>query len=93
MPVDIGPLREAFSTYFSSSTRLFRLQGEGPLGELLVQAWSLKEELSATWTLELTALSLHHDRWTKGSFRFSTAMCTTRSPASRPTRRCLLTRA
>jgi type VI secretion system secreted protein VgrG len=42
---------------FDSTTRLYRMQGEGALAELIVQAWSLKEELSTPWTLELSTLS------------------------------------
>ena len=42
---------------FDSSTRLYRLQGQDQLSELLVQAWSLKEKLDAPWTLELSTLS------------------------------------
>ena len=42
---------------FNSTTRLYRLQAQGELAELLVQAWSLKEELSTPWTLDLVTLS------------------------------------
>jgi type VI secretion system secreted protein VgrG len=42
---------------FDSATRLYRLQAQGELAGLLVQAWSLKEELSTPWTLDLVTLS------------------------------------
>jgi type VI secretion system secreted protein VgrG len=48
----------AFSALnFDSTTRLYRLQAKGELSNLLVQAWSLKEELSTPWTLDLVTLS------------------------------------
>ncbi len=43
---------------FDSSTRLFRVQGSGGIGKLLVEAWSLREALDQPWTLELCVLSL-----------------------------------
>ncbi len=50
-------LRTAFDApRFDDATRLYRLQGEGGLSELLVHAWSLKEALDAPWTMELVAL-------------------------------------
>jgi type VI secretion system secreted protein VgrG len=42
---------------FDSATRLYRLEAKGELSNLLVQAWSLKEELSTPWTLDLVTLS------------------------------------
>jgi type VI secretion system secreted protein VgrG len=42
---------------FDSATRLYRLEAQGELANLLVQAWSLKEELSTPWTLDLVTLS------------------------------------
>ena len=42
---------------FDSATRLYRLEGDAAIGELLVEAWSLKEALSEPWTLEISALS------------------------------------
>ncbi|WP_332672323.1 type VI secretion system Vgr family protein, partial [Aromatoleum sp.] len=41
---------------FDDATRLYRLRGERELSELLVQAWSLKEQLDTPWTMELVAL-------------------------------------
>ena len=46
------------SLAFDSDTRLFRLEGDGALGELLVEAWSLRETLDEPWTLELSTLGL-----------------------------------
>ncbi|MEO7055643.1 MAG: type VI secretion system Vgr family protein, partial [Caldimonas sp.] len=43
---------------FDSDTRLYRLGGDGALGELLVEAWSLREALDEPWTLELSTLGL-----------------------------------
>ena len=33
--------------HFDSSTRLYRMQAEGEMSELMVEAWSLQEELSS----------------------------------------------
>ena len=66
MPTDLFPSAgisqsalDAFKTAlnFDSTTRLYRLQAQGELSGLLVQAWSLKEELSTPWTLDLVTLS------------------------------------
>jgi type VI secretion system secreted protein VgrG len=54
MALDFAALLQALR--FDSATRLYRLQGDGPLADLTVEAWSLKEELSAPWTLELSTL-------------------------------------
>ncbi|MBA3597386.1 MAG: type VI secretion system tip protein VgrG [Methylibium sp.] len=51
------PFAPAFNAlHFDDAARLYRLQGEGALSKLLVQAWSLKEQLDAPWTMELVAL-------------------------------------
>ena len=42
---------------FTSTTRLYRLSAKGKLRSLLVQAWSLKEEISTPWTLDLVTVS------------------------------------
>jgi type VI secretion system VgrG family protein len=55
MALDLLDLLQAL--HFDSSTRLYRLQGEGELAELTVEAWSLKESLSTPWTLELKTLA------------------------------------
>ena len=48
---------------FTSERRLFELQGEGAIGELLIEAWSLRESFSQPWELTLSAgqssVSLH----------------------------------
>ena len=46
------------SLAFDSATRLYRLEGAGAIGGLLVEAWSLRESLDQPWTLELAALGL-----------------------------------
>ncbi len=51
-------LQTAFDALrFDSGTRLYRLQGDAAVSELLVEAWSLEEALSQPWTLELSTLS------------------------------------
>ena len=60
--MDLDPTRLAafagLGLPFDSLTRLYRVQGDGALGSLLVESWSLREALDAPWTLELSALSL-----------------------------------
>ncbi len=46
---------------FDSASRLYCLEGEGELAELLAEAWSSRESLSAPWELKLSALSLRAD--------------------------------
>ena len=58
MPSDTRLASTLDSLAFDSATRLHRLEGDGALGELLVEAWSLRESLDAPWTLELSALGL-----------------------------------
>ena len=55
MPIDLQSLLAALQ--FDSATRLYRLEAEGELAGLVVEAWSLTEEISAPWTLELSTLS------------------------------------
>ncbi len=47
-----------FFTPLDDARRLYRLQGEGELQALKVQAWSQREDLSAPYDLEILALSL-----------------------------------
>ena len=42
---------------FDSSTRLYRLEGDGALAELMVEAWACDDALSTPWQLEISALS------------------------------------
>ena len=58
MALDPGSLASLTGLLFDSSTRLFRLEGSGQLEQLMVEAWSLREELDRPWTLELSALGL-----------------------------------
>lgn len=61
-PADsITQLYGAFQRGLTSEQRLFELQGEGELGELLPEAFSLREGLSQVWELHLSALSLRAD--------------------------------
>lgn len=48
-------------TGFTSDRRLYRLAGDGPLAELLLEAWSLREELNQPWLMELAALAVRPD--------------------------------
>ena len=50
-------LLDAFSTFFSSESRLYRLQAEGEAAGLLVESWSLREGLSQPWELQISTLS------------------------------------
>ena len=51
----------ALMSGFTSERRLYEVQGGGDLSELLVEAWSQREELSRPWGLELSAVSLRAD--------------------------------
>jgi type VI secretion system secreted protein VgrG len=42
-------------------TRLYRMSGDGELAHLAVEAWSLKEALSTSWELQVSALSPRAD--------------------------------
>ena len=44
---------DLLSSGFTSTGRLYHLGGEGPLGELLVEAWCQREALNTPWRLEL----------------------------------------
>jgi type VI secretion system secreted protein VgrG len=46
---------------FEDATRLYRLNGDGELSQLAVEAWSLKEALSTPWELQVSALSPRAD--------------------------------
>lgn len=50
-------LADALTALFSSTGRLYRLQGAGPLAELHLQSWALKEALGEPFTLQVSALS------------------------------------
>ena len=50
-------LLDAFSTFFSSESRLYRLQADGEAAGLLVESWSQREGLSQPWELQLSTLS------------------------------------
>jgi len=56
-PHRTGALAAALHAAFSSDHRLYHLQAEGELSELMVEAWSLREELSQPWELQLSTLS------------------------------------
>ena len=62
MPMtDLATAFDELLSGFTGERRLYELQGEGELGELLVEAWSLREGLSEPWQLELSAVSLRAD--------------------------------
>ena len=46
---------------FEDATRLYRLNGDGELSQLAVEAWSLKEALSTPWELQVSTLSPRAD--------------------------------
>ncbi|HSW08871.1 type VI secretion system Vgr family protein [Aquabacterium sp.] len=46
---------------FLTQDRLYHLQGEGPLAELLVEAWCQREGLNETWLMQISALALRPD--------------------------------
>ena len=46
---------------FDGSKRLYRIEAQGELEGLLVEAWSLREGLSEPWTLHISALSPRSD--------------------------------
>ena len=56
-PAASALLDTAFGLLFDSSTRLFRVEGEGAVLQMLVEAWSLNESLDQPWTLELCTLA------------------------------------
>lgn len=53
----LPPVLAQIRQHLTDTTRLYRLQGQGPLAQLLVQAWIQHEALDAPWRLELLALS------------------------------------
>ena len=58
MALDLASALSLTGLLFDSSTRLFRLEGSAEVEPLMVESWSLREELDQPWTLELSALSL-----------------------------------
>ena len=54
----LPPVPAQIRQQLTDTTRLYRLQGQGPLAQLLVQAWIAHEALDAPWRLELLALSV-----------------------------------
>ncbi|KQP12466.1 hypothetical protein ASF43_19600 [Pseudorhodoferax sp. Leaf267] len=51
------PIPSQIQRLLTDTTRLYRLQGDGSLDALLVQAWSLQEALDTPWRLQLITLS------------------------------------
>ena len=59
MAIDLASVMQSgLGLAFDSATRLYRIQGEGEIDQLLVEAWSLEEQLDRPFTLDLYALSL-----------------------------------
>jgi len=56
MPLDID-LSALGLGGFDSAARLHRLEGDGPLGSLLLETWCSKESLSESWEIHISALS------------------------------------
>ncbi|MBK1715048.1 hypothetical protein, partial [Rubrivivax gelatinosus] len=54
-------MTDLLAAVFDSGSRLYRLQGDGPLAELHVESWALREDLSEPFTLQLSALSTRFD--------------------------------
>lgn len=50
-------LGHAFDAHFATDTRLYRLEASGPAAGLLVESWSLYEQLSQPWEMQLSTLS------------------------------------
>ena len=57
MALDLADTLGFTAPPFDSSTRLNRLEGDGALSELMVEAWACKDSLSAPWQLEVSTLS------------------------------------
>ena len=53
----IPELQSLYFTAFDDGRRLFRLQGDGDLAQLRVQAWAMREALSEPWHLDIACLS------------------------------------
>lgn len=74
-----GPLVEALHVlpaFPGAATRLYRIDGEGELAELMAEAWSLRESLSTPWELQLSALSLRADLEVNGMLGRKLALVT-----------------
>ncbi len=54
----LNDLPTSLLNLLDSSTRLHRLEGDGPLADLSLETWCMRESLSEPWELHLTALSL-----------------------------------
>ncbi|MBA4261702.1 MAG: hypothetical protein C0443_06685, partial [Comamonadaceae bacterium] len=52
-----GVLQDPFSALFSSTSRMYRLEGEGEAADLMVESWSQRESLSQSWELQISTLS------------------------------------
>ena len=67
---------------FDDSKRLFRLQAEGELSGLLIQAWSQKDALSEPYQLELVCLSTERTLDTKAMLGQRVGLITTLADGS-----------
>lgn len=54
---NLTDLLDALRAALSDARRLYRLEGNGPAGQLLVEAWAERAVLNEPWSLELCALS------------------------------------
>ena len=55
----MAALESLVGAIFDDNTRLYRLEGDGVLSELLVEAWYLTEGLNQAWQMQLSALSVN----------------------------------
>jgi len=76
---------------FDDSTRLYRIEADRPLGELLADSWSLSERLSEPWLLQLNALSPKADLDLHDMLARPIALHTALSDGSLHTRRGIVT--
>jgi len=76
---------------FDDSTRLYRIEAEGPLSDLLADSWSLREALSEPWRLQLNTLSPRADLDLHDMLARPVALHTVLSDGSRHTRRGIVT--
>src|SRR5438046_2049129 len=76
---------------FDDFTRLYRIEADGPLSELLTDSWSLREALTDPWLLQLNALSPRADLDLHDMLARPIALHTALTDGSRHTRRGIVT--
>jgi Rhs element Vgr protein len=83
----------ALASAFAGERRLYDLEGEGALGGLLVEAWSLREALSRPWELHLSVLGSRADLDVHAMLGARASLLTTLADGTRFPRSGLVTRA